>query len=71
LNLPHTINSNIQSWLTHQEAELLLAEVDLDPEEENVEEIVDVDVEEDVGLVAEQTRTRRRNGNLSPSLVVL
>jgi hypothetical protein len=38
---------------------------------ETVEEIEVADVVEDVDLVAEQTRTRRRSGSQSPSLAVL
>jgi hypothetical protein len=52
----------------HQEAELRLVEAVSDPVVTVETEVVDVDV---VDLVAEPTRTRRRNGNQSLSSVVL
>jgi hypothetical protein len=53
-----------QSWLTHQEEELLLLEVLVEDSarEETVEETVAVDVE-DADLVVGEIRTRRKNGN--------
>jgi hypothetical protein len=66
---PLTLDQFKSIWLTHQEAELRLVEADSDPVVTVEEtEAVAVDV---VDLVAEQTRTRRRNGNQSPSSAVL